>query len=80
MSENAIVKFCSGLFAVSPDYDGDKFFTLVEGVKTATPLLLCLCVIEVSDVVFAVDSIPAVFGVTKVFTHLLRLLTLNPES
>ena len=34
-------------------------------MKTATPLLLCLCVIELSDVVFAVDSIPAVFGVTQ---------------
>ena len=36
-----------------------------EIVKMATPLLLCLCVIELSDVVFAVDSIPAVFGVTQ---------------
>ena len=65
MSENAIVKFCSGLLPVSKDYDGDNFFTVENGVKTATPLLLCLCVIELSDVVFAVDSIPAVFGVTQ---------------
>jgi predicted tellurium resistance membrane protein TerC len=43
-----------------PLRDGDNFFTLDNGVKTATPLLLCLCVIELSDVVFAVDSIPAV--------------------
>jgi len=65
MSENAIVKFCSGLLPVSKDFDGDNFFTVENGVKTATPLLLCLCVIELSDVVFAVDSIPAVFGVTQ---------------
>jgi TerC family integral membrane protein len=65
MSENAIVKFCSDLLPVSAAYDGDNFFTVENGVKTATPLLLCLCVIELSDVVFAVDSIPAVFGVTQ---------------
>ena len=71
MSENAIVKFCSNMLPVSEDYDGDNFFTTVrddktgEMIKTATPLLLCLCVIELSDVVFAVDSIPAVFGVTQ---------------
>ena len=70
MSENAI-KFCSNLLPVSEEYDGDNFFTEVrndetgEMIKMATPLLLCLCVIELSDVVFAVDSIPAVFGVTQ---------------
>lgn len=65
MSENAIVKFCSGLLPVSTEYDGDNFFTMENGAKIATPLLLCLCVIELSDVVFAVDSIPAVFGITE---------------
>ncbi len=71
MSENAIVKFCSNLLPVSEEYDGDNFFTETrndetgEMIKMATPLLLCLCVIELSDVVFAVDSIPAVFGVTQ---------------
>ena len=46
---------------VSEDYEGDKFFTVMDnGVKRATPLLLVLAVIEISDVVFAVDSIPAV--------------------
>ena len=65
MSENAIVKFCSGLLPVSKEYDGENFFTTENGAKIATPLLLCLCVIELSDVVFAVDSIPAVFGITE---------------
>ncbi len=65
MGENAIVKFCSNLIPVSKDYVGDNFWTVVDGAKMATPLLLVLAVIEVSDVVFAVDSIPAVFGVTK---------------
>lgn len=65
MADNAIVKFCSKFLKVSEDYDGDKFFTVQDGVKLATPLLLVLAVVEVSDVVFAVDSIPAVFGVTQ---------------
>jgi tellurite resistance protein TerC len=42
-----------------------KFFVLEDGVKKATPLLLVLVAVETSDVLFAVDSIPAVFGVTK---------------
>ena len=48
------------LIPVSETYDGDKFFVVKEGVKMATPLLLALAVIEISDVAFAVDSIPAV--------------------
>lgn len=50
---------------MSDRYDGVNFFsTNSAGVRVATPLLLTLAVIELSDVVFAVDSIPAVFGVT----------------
>lgn len=41
-----------------------RFFTVQDGVRVATPLLLTLAVVELSDVVFAVDSIPAVFGIT----------------
>jgi len=65
LSDNAIVKLCKRLISVSENYDKDNFFTEVDGVKMATPLLLVLAVVELSDVVFAVDSIPAVFGVTK---------------
>ncbi|KAG6487323.1 hypothetical protein ZIOFF_055909 [Zingiber officinale] len=46
-------------------YDGDRFFTIKDGVRKATPLLLALAVVELSDIAFAVDSIPAVFGVTR---------------
>jgi len=45
-------------------YDEDRFFTIQDGVSVATPLLLALVCVELSDVLFAVDSIPAVFGVT----------------
>ncbi|CAG9460010.1 unnamed protein product [Pedinophyceae sp. YPF-701] len=65
LSDNAIVKACRAVYKFSDDYDGDKFFTtLADGARVATPLLLVLIVIEISDVIFAVDSIPAVFGVT----------------
>lgn len=64
LNDNAIVKFCKSFMNVSTNYDGGNFFTVENGVKLATPLLLTLAVIELSDVVFAVDSIPAVFGVT----------------
>lgn len=65
LSENKIVQFCKSLTKFSDTYDGDKFFTIQNGVRVATPLLLVLLVVELSDVVFAVDSIPAVFGVTR---------------
>lgn len=64
LSSNKIVQFCKSLTSFSDTYDGDKFFTVQNGVRVATPLLLVLLVVELSDVVFAVDSIPAVFGVT----------------
>ncbi|KAL4424113.1 hypothetical protein ABPG75_001414 [Micractinium tetrahymenae] len=64
LGSNKIVQFCKSLMPFSDSYDGDRFFTVQDGVRVATPLLLVLLVVELSDVVFAVDSIPAVFGVT----------------
>ncbi len=66
MSENSIVKFSRNLFDSTNEFDGNKFFTIENGIKKATPLFICLVAVEISDVVFAVDSIPAVFGVTEV--------------
>ena len=53
------------VYPVSPHYDGGRFFTHVNGVKMATPLFIVLIVIETTDVVFALDSIPAVLALTK---------------
>lgn len=64
LSESPVFKLCNKYLNVTDEYDGDKFFTVVDGVRKATPLLLVVAVIELSDVVFAVDSIPAVFGIT----------------
>jgi tellurite resistance protein TerC len=49
---------------ITPDYDGDRFFTVVGGVKMATPLFVVIVLIGIVDVVFAVDSIPAIFAIT----------------
>lgn len=46
------------------DFDGDKFFKVINGVRHATPLFLAIVVVEVSDLVFALDSIPAIFAIT----------------
>lgn len=58
---------CRKLIPVSETYDGANFFVVKEGVRMATPLLLALAVIEISDVAFAVDSIPAVLPHTLAF-------------
>jgi tellurite resistance protein TerC len=50
-------------FKVTPDYHGDKFFVVKNGVRMATPLLVVLAVIEFTDLLFAVDSIPAIFAI-----------------
>jgi len=65
LENNAIIKFSRNLISATPTFDGDRFFTVIDGIKQATPLFLCLIAVEISDIVFAVDSIPAVFGVTE---------------
>ncbi len=64
VSENRIVRFTRRFVPVTDFYDGHHFFTVVDGARKATPLLLVLIAVELSDVVFALDSIPAVFGVS----------------
>ena len=57
---------CAQFIPSTDAYDGNNFFTtLSDGARVATPLLLALAVIEIGDVVFAVDSIPAIFGITR---------------
>ncbi|AQK79159.1 protein alx [Zea mays] len=65
LSDNFIVKTCQKFIPVTDYYDDNRFFTNQDGVWKATPLLLTLAVIELSDIAFAIDSIPAVFGVTR---------------
>ncbi|KAJ7517810.1 hypothetical protein O6H91_21G040800 [Diphasiastrum complanatum] len=65
LSGNYVMNICKKFIPVTSEYDGNKFFTNVDGIRKATPLLLTLAVVELSDIAFAVDSIPAVFGVTR---------------
>jgi tellurite resistance protein TerC len=62
--ESAIVRLTTKYVRISKHYDGDKFFIIKDGVRTGTLLLLVLIVVEFTDLVFAVDSIPAIFGIT----------------
>ncbi|MGF6147382.1 Inner membrane protein alx [Kingella potus] len=64
LSQNPILQWLQKRIPVSQNLDGEKFFTRENGKRLATPLLLVLVMVELSDVVFAVDSIPAVFSVT----------------
>jgi len=63
--KNWAVRLFRRLYPVSPDYHGRKFFVVVDGVKTATPLFVVLLVVETTDVAFALDSIPAVLAITN---------------
>ena len=62
---NPVVKWFKKLMPVTSDYRGDKFFVRENGVRMATPLFVVLLLVEISDIIFAVDSIPAIFAVTK---------------
>ena len=73
LSNNTVMRISKWAVGAVDEYDGDRFFTTIGvesgdsarvGRRVATPLLLCLVCIELSDFVFAVDSIPAVIGVT----------------
>jgi tellurite resistance protein TerC len=62
--DNPVVKLVRRLVPLVPRYDGHKFFTIENGRRYATPLLLVLVLVEFTDLVFAIDSIPAIFAVT----------------
>ena len=64
LDNNPALKWVRSKFKIAPGYDGEKFFTVVGGVKMATPLLVVILLIGIVDIVFAVDSIPAIFAIT----------------
>ena len=61
---NPVMRLARRIFPITPEYEGAKFFVVRDGRRMATPLLLVLLLVETTDVIFAVDSIPAVFSVT----------------
>lgn len=65
VEDNALVGFARKRFAFTDQYEGGRMFTKVGGARMATPLFLVLLAIGSTDLLFALDSIPAVFGVTE---------------
>jgi tellurite resistance protein TerC len=63
--KNPVIKLFRKFFKVTPNIEGQKFFIKKEGLLYATPLFIALLFIEVSDIIFAVDSVPAIFAITK---------------
>jgi len=63
--KNLAVRISRRLFAVSPEFHGERFFVRIDGRRLATPMFVVLVTVELSDVMFAVDSIPAIFGITQ---------------
>jgi len=61
---NPVVKAFKRLMPVTSDYRGDRFFVRENGIRMATPLFVVLLLVEFTDLIFAVDSIPAIFAVT----------------
>lgn len=64
LDDNAALRTLRRIMKVSPDFDGERLTTVHGGVRMATPLLLVVALVGISDVIFAVDSIPAIFAIT----------------
>ena len=62
---NRVIAFMRSRFRITPKFVGNKFFVMQKGKRFITPLLLVLVLIEISDLVFAIDSIPAIFAITR---------------
>jgi len=65
LNNNPALKLLRKWMPVSQNYDGERFWTVENGVKIATPLLMVISLIALTDVIFAVDSIPAIFAITS---------------
>ena len=65
LDDNPALKLLRKILPVSKNYDGEKFWTMENGKKIATPLFMVICLVALTDVIFAVDSIPAIFAITN---------------
>lgn len=65
LNNNPLLNWFKRHFAISDQLQGERFFVVVNGVKLMTPLFLALIMVEISDIIFAVDSIPAIFAITS---------------
>ncbi len=62
---NPALKLLRRVMPVSKGFDGENFFTVENGKRIATPLFMVICLVALTDVIFAVDSIPAIFAITS---------------
>ena len=62
--KNPVIRLARKIYPVTSRFDGQKYFTRLEGRRALTPLAIVLLMVETTDLVFAVDSIPAIFGLT----------------
>lgn len=65
LDDNPALKLLRKILPVSKHYDGEKFWTTENGKRIATPLFMVICLVGLTDVIFAVDSIPAIFAITN---------------
>jgi tellurite resistance protein TerC len=65
LDDNPALKLLRKILPVSKHYDGENFWTVEHGKKIATPLFMVICLVALTDVIFAVDSIPAIFAITS---------------
>ena len=65
LNDNPALKLLRKVMPVSRGFDGEKFFTIENGKRIATPLFMVICLVGLTDVIFAVDSIPAIFAITQ---------------
>src|SRR5512135_2203346 len=65
LEKNPILRWMRGHMKITTEYHGEKFFVLKEGVRYVTPMFVVLVLVEVTDLIFAVDSIPAIYAVTR---------------
>jgi TerC family integral membrane protein len=63
--KNPLIRLFRKFVPVTPRFEGEKFFIVEAGKRVATPLFVALLVVESSDIVFAIDSVPAIFGITN---------------
>ena len=64
INQNPVLKWLRGHMKIAPHFDGERLTTMINGVKHYTPLFVVLVMIGTTDVIFAVDSIPAIFAIT----------------
>ncbi|HEX5638784.1 MAG TPA: TerC family protein, partial [Burkholderiaceae bacterium] len=64
LEANPALKWLRSRFKIAPGYDGERFTTTIDGVRHFTPLFIVIALIGIVDIIFAVDSIPAIFAIT----------------